>query len=478
MRFGRELDRLLIGMMLAFALVGAAAAYWAITGADSILTRADNPRRVEAANAVRRGAIYLADGTTAADSIVNSDNSVTRRYPHPSLYSALGYASLRYGVGGIEALYDADLSGNTRAAARDLGAVLMDGWLHRPQVGSDVRLTLDLTVQTALADALAGQVGAGIVLDVPTGGVRAIVSLPTFDPNTLDANWDVLRADTGRPFFNRALQARYQPGATTETLLMAGALLTGEALDTPIPHAIAPVTLNGLTLTCAVPPPILDDALTLRDAYAFGCPAPFAALAERLGVTRVQAIFDTFNRASEFPPLTVNDPLITPTPDALPMLDIDAANVRASALGQAGRVVTPLEMATLIAGIINDGDAPPPLLLTARRDPDADWSDVSPHLPTIPIATAGTARGLQDLMRATVAYGAASSAARPDLDIGGHVGLAYTGETTLAWFVGFVTVDAQRAAVVVIVLENSRDLGLAADIGGTALQAAWQDSDE
>ncbi|MDZ4762958.1 MAG: penicillin-binding transpeptidase domain-containing protein [Chloroflexota bacterium] len=485
MRFGREIDRLLFGLLLAFVFVGAAAAYWAISGADTILERADNPRRVETENAIRRGAIYAEGGIALAESVVNPDESVTRRYLYPVLSSALGYASLRYGVGGVEALHDNDLSGRTRAAARDLGETVIDGLLHRPQVGADVQLTLDLGVQTALATALHGQTGAAVVLGVPTSSLMAMVSLPTFDPNTLDADWDALSIDPGRPFFNRALQARYQPGATTETLLMAGALLTNEPLDTPIADASSPISLDDLTLTCAVPPP--ETRLTLRDAYAFGCPAPFADLARRLDVGRVQGIFDTFRLADAatlpgFDALTLPtvlgiDPFAAATPEAQPNSDgaITADNLLNAALGQGERTVTPLEMALIAAGIVNDGNAPQPYLLSGVRYPtELEWSAAALINPTIPIATAGTARGIQDLMRGAVAYGAASSAARPDLDIGGHVGLAYTGDSTLAWFVGFVTIDTERAAVVAVVLENSGDLGLAADIGGTALEAAWR----
>ncbi len=92
--------------------------------------------------------------------------------------------------------------------------------------------------------------------------------------------------------------------------------------------------------------------------------------------------------------------------------------------------------------------------------------------PTIPLATADTARQLQDLMRDAVANGAAQNAGRPNIDIGGHAALAYSGDGSLAWFVGFATFAGKQGAAVAVVLENSDDPGLAADIGGTALAAA------
>ncbi len=75
-------------------------------------------------------------------------------------------------------------------------------------------------------------------------------------------------------------------------------------------------------------------------------------------------------------------------------------------------------------------------------------------------------------MRYAVANGAAQNAGRPNIDIGGHAALAVSGDGSLAWFVGFATFADKQGAAVAVVLENSSDPGLAADIGGTALAAA------
>lgn len=470
MRFGREINRLLIGLLFSFALIAAAAAYWAMTGANTILQRADNPRRVLAESAIRRGMIQDRDGTILVES-VSSNGVMIRRYLHADAYSATGYYSQRYGAGGIEAAFDPLLSGSERALSSDLWSRLEEEVLHLPRQGSDIRLTLELDVQRALVDAFAGAQGAAVVLSVPDGTVLGMISQPDFDPNLLDAEWDSLRADPGRPFFNRALQARYQPGAAAQTLLMAGALLTRQPLDTPIENAVDALQLGDITLSCAFALPDLE--LTLRDAYAFACPSPFANLVTQLDVSGVQGLFDTF-RIGALPALIGAETAAAPGVTPNPQVTITSDNLLAEALGQGSWGLTPLEMATIAAGIVNDGNAPQPTILAAVRHPDSEnWTLIDTPRPTLAIATTSTARSLQDLMRSAAAFGAAGNAARPLLDIGGHVGLAYTGDQTLAWFVGFVTTDVRRAAVVVVVLEDSGDLGLAADIGGTALAQAW-----
>lgn len=468
MQFTREVNRLLIGLLVCFAVVTIAAAYWAIVGMDTLLLREDNPRRVEAEASILRGDIVDRNGELLVTSTQTDTGGVLREYFQPEMNGALGYYSLRYGVSGVEEAYNPVLRGDD--LERDLTTSLADNYLHRPQEGSDVRLTLDLAIQSAVVEAMHGQHGAVVVLGVPGGEVLALVSQPTYNPNTLDADWEALKIDPNNPFFNRAVQGSYQPGGTLQTPLLAAALLVGVPLDDEIEDATTPVELNDLEVNCAVRLPIM--ALTLREAYGFACPAPFAALVDQLGVPTVQAVFDTFR-------LEGAQPLFLPSPpqqDATPFPTTSQASpedVVSNALGQGSLNVSPLNMAMMSAAIVNDGNAPQPYILLETRAPDApQWTSVQAVRPTIPVTTVSTARRLQDLMRNAVASGAAQNAGRPNIDIGGHAALAYSGEGSQAWFIGFATLGGRQGVAVAIVLENSDDPGLAADIGGTALMAA------
>jgi cell division protein FtsI/penicillin-binding protein 2 len=122
---------------------------------------------------------------------------------------------------------------------------------------------------------------------------------------------------------------------------------------------------------------------------------------------------------------------------------------------------------------VNDGNAPQPYTLLQTRRPNSNtWIDAEALQPSIPLTTATTARQLQDMMRLTVADGAAQNAGRAGIDIGGHAALAYSGSITQAWFVGFATMEGRQGIAIAVVIENSADPGLAADIGGTVLAAA------
>lgn len=466
--FTREINRLLIGLLFCFAIVTLAAAYWAITGNDTLLRREDNPRRVEAEAEILRGAIVDRNGEPLAVTERTANGTAVRRYLHPEMYGALGYYSLRYGVSGAEEAFNAILRGDS--LERDLNQQLATSLLHHPQEGSDVQVTLDLGIQTAAVEALRGHTGAIVVLGVPGGEVLALVSQPTYNPNTLDQDWEELKTDPSNPFFNRAVQGSYQPGGVLETPLLAAALLVRNPLDEEISAATEHVEVNDLEVGCAVRLP--DIALTLRDAYAFACPRPFSNLAQELGGNTVQAVFDTFHLGATQPLLFRTQNTVT-TPPTPTLGELSTDELQRMALGQGALNVSPLNVAMMAAAIVNDGNAPQPYLIEATRAPETEgWSDVELIRPTIPITTIGTARQLQDLMRNAVANGAAQNAGRPNIDIGGHASLAYSGDGTLAWFVGFATLGGRQGVAIAVVLENSDDPGLAADIGGTTLMAA------
>ena len=197
--------RLCGGMFTALALV---AGYQGIIQQPALLARDDNPRKVEAEHAIQRGAILARDGTLLAISNRQDGDDFPpvyeRHYPHAETTSVIGYYSLRHGVGGIEAYADAILRGQSS---------FVDRLMHHIQIGTAFTTTIDVHLQRTLSEALRKATGSAILMDWRTGEVLALVSTPSFDPNTLDDHWDVLKARADAPLIDRATQGLYQPGA-------------------------------------------------------------------------------------------------------------------------------------------------------------------------------------------------------------------------------------------------------------------------
>jgi peptidoglycan glycosyltransferase len=467
MNFSREMSRLMFGLLLAFFVVVASAAYWAIVGADSILLREDNPRLVEDEAAIRRGAIYDRRTALLAESVV-VDGLVERHYLHPEIYSAVGYFSLRYGVAGAEAAYDAILRGDSQNTGFD--SYFDQALLHRPQVGAAIRLSLDLGVQGSIVEAMGNHRGAAVVLSVPNGEVLALVSLPSYDPNTLDADWESLIEAEGNPFFNRVLQGQYQAGGMLETPLMTAGILTQQPFDIVTNAANLPIRVDDVVLTCGVNPP--KDDLSYSEAYAYACPRPFALLAEQISPSTLENIIADFRL--ETPPslegFVVENEAIEATPEVTS--ETNESSFIADVLGQGDLTINPLGMASLAGAIIHGGNAPQPYALLDIQDAQGNWFAASPTPSSLPVMTEHAALRMRDLMIGNLDMGTAVNAAHEGETIGGHAAIAISGETSQAWFIGFIQIDGNLGASVAIVLENSSDAQLTAQIGGLALQRA------
>ncbi len=470
----KSLNRLTLVILLGFAVVALSLMYWSVLISDSMLARDDNPRRVEDERAIVRGGIYDRNGQILAQTLVvgkspSGQQVVKREYPHPDAAAAVGYYSLVHGVGGIEASFDKQLRGDD---LRDTGQIALDSLLHRPEVGSDVRLTLDIGLQSAIIKALNGQQGAVIVFDVPSGAVLAMVSEPSYDPNTLDANYDVLRKATSSPLLNRVTQGLYQPGGSLESVMLSAMLTNKADLAAPVTDAGKPVIVNGLTLTCAAQ----GSPATLQDAYALACPAVFVnAVLNQPGPAPVQKMFDSFGllQASNLANFeTFSGRAVTPLDQIT-----DPVQLTTQAVGQGSLTVTPIQMGLVVATIANHGNTITARLADAIRKPGAtDWQ----LLTTTDTAKAVLPQNITDqlgtAMRQAVTGGAAHAADRPNLAVHGHASIAYTGprQQQAAWFIGYVDLPNGHSAAVAVVIENAKDASIAADIGGTTLQVASQ----
>ena len=283
----KSIQRVSIAFLAAFGVLATVLGIWSI-GSPGLVERNDNPRRVFAEQLVRRGAIVDRHDLILAETIPIS-GVLIRHYPYPDAAPAIGYYSINFGRAGVEDALDSVLRGPHG---------FIDELLHREQVGRNVRVTIDLGAQRDLSERFQQQTGAAVILSIPDGAVLAMTSDPTYDPNTLDANWKSLSTDPAAPLLNRATQGLYQPGAIFETPLLAMALETSRiALTATLTRPDQPVAIGPLVLKCARS---ANPIQTLADAYANACPSPFADLGAVLGESEL--ISDTQHWRLNAPP--------------------------------------------------------------------------------------------------------------------------------------------------------------------------------
>ena len=245
-----NIQRLAQSILLGFALVAASLVYWQVGRAPELLARDDNPRLVQAELRLQRGRLLDRHGEVLAHSVSQSlregiSGVVQRRYPSPAAGHAVGYYSVRYGTGGAEAAYDNTLRGQ-------LGP--LERLLHRPQVGQDVGLSIDMGAQRAAFEGLGQRRGAVVMLNLASGEVLALVSHPAYDANSLDEEWDALTASPDAPLLNRATQGIYALGDLARLvglvgLLSAGITTPADPSSAPLEEMLAPLSPGGYLAT-------------------------------------------------------------------------------------------------------------------------------------------------------------------------------------------------------------------------------------
>jgi peptidoglycan glycosyltransferase len=397
-----------------------------------------NPRHAQIA--VGRGSILASDGTPLA---------VTRRekriYPQGTLVAqAVGYASSRYGTAGLEDTFDRALTAHTDAVdpVTQLRQIFA-GKQGAPR-GADIVTTLDLTVQKALVARLSQHArAAGVVLDPRTGAVLAIASVPSYDPNTLDAHWSSLAHDPASPLLDRSTGGLYPPGSTFKIVTAADALDAGVVTPQSTFSDAGGFTVGNFTVHND------EEEVTgtqdLAGAFALSSNVDFAQIALKIGVDTWYQYAQKWGlgQAVEFD--------LPVTRDRLPLKkDVYAGILAQLGFGQASLLVTPMRMALVGATIADDGTTPRPYLV--RRIAGAQTGIATrPETLTQPIS-ADTAHVVRDLMIQVVKRGTGTSAQLPGVTVAGKTGTATNPHgRSHAWFVAFAPAAAPRVAVAIVV---------------------------
>ena len=312
-----------------------------------------------------------------------------RHYPQGSMAAhVLGYvAADGKGRVGMEQVLDKHLSDpNTR--------------------GTPVSLSIDSRVQGALEDELRrgmklvqAQGGAGIVLDVDTGEVLALASLPEFDPNKIDARGQKL-------MFNRVTNQVYELGSTFKPLSVAAAIDAGVVRNLGRRWDASPVKVG---------------RFSIKDSHSMGA---------HLNV--VEALIHSSNTvtarvADELGPERMRRTMIDLGMNERPYIELPAKGfpiwpgekwprLRSMTVGYGhGIAVTPLHLASAYAAMVNGGIWRPATLkkLGPGEAPKGRR-----------VFKASTSSRMRQLLRAIAVYGTGKNADAPGYRVGGKTGSA------------------------------------------------------
>ena len=460
----RELKRISAVVIVMFTALFVSGSVVQVFQADALHSDGRNTRTIDDSYEVKRGQILLADGKAIVTSKPVSDRyRFLRTYSQGALYSAVtGYFPEGGEATGIEGALDPELAGTSSNQFFDRLQRTITG--QKPE-GDSVQLTIQPKVQQAAWDALAGKRGAVVAIDPKTGAILAMVSRPSFDPNTLashdsaavDSTYSrLLKADPS-PLVNRAIAGNLNPPGSTFKLVVASAALeSGKYSPTsrfPSPDSLtlpgtSTVIQNSEGEQCGSGP-----TATLTTALSLSCNIPFAELGVKLGSDAIATQAQKFGFGQKLSiPLAV-------TPSVYPSTT-DKANLAKSAFGQQDDRATPLQMAMVSAAIGNGGVLMKPNLVQKVLSPSLDpLQEMTPERLSQPVSAA-TATSVKAMMVDSVKNGAATNATIEGVDVAGKTGTAQNGATDpyTLWFTGFAPAQDPKVAVAVVI-ENGGGLG-------------------
>lgn len=323
------------------------------------------------------------------------------------------------GIAGIEKTFDADLK-----ASR-----------------TPVRLALDVRVQTILRNELGRAVSdfraigaTGMVLDAKTGELVAMVSLPDYDPNNVSSA-------TSESMFNRATLGVYEMGSTFKLFNTAVALDNGTANINSTYDASKPIRIARFEINDYHP---MNRALSVSEILIHSSNIGSAKMALDVGSEAQKAFL---GKVGMLRPASIELPEVGSPLVPSPWRDINTMTI---SYGH-GIAVTPLQMVTGVAALVNGGEFRQATLI--RRDsPDEN--------PARQVLKPRTSQHIRELMRMVVADGTGGKADVPGYAVGGKTGTAekqgvggYRRKALLSSFIASFPMNDPRYVVLAMIDE-------------------------
>jgi len=404
---------------------------------------------------------------------------------------------------GIEKAHEAWLHGHVgyeQAVVNARGRVLERRKEQAPVPGRDLHLFFDVQLQKDATAALGDNRGSVVAIDPRTGGVLALVSTPSYDPNPFVggisyADFDALREDIDKPLYNRAIRGQYPPGSTIKPFVALGGLAMGVIGPRDGKYCGGYFQLPGHTHRYRCWRRGGHGMLAMEDAVVQSCDVYFYRLAHDLGIERLNDSLAAFGFGR--PTGTdIADELggLLPSPEWKQRARNQVwypGETLIVGIGQGSFLATPLQLAAATAAMANRGTFVTPRLVAATRAglgkplvpteretrviPDHDpshWQAVVDSMTEVVEGPRGTARRiLNDAYRIAGKTGTAQVFTVGQNETYNEAEVAERMRDH-ALFVAFAPVDDPRIAVAVIVENGGHGGAVAAPIA-RAVMDSW-----
>jgi penicillin-binding protein 2 len=371
------------------------------------------------------------------------------------------------GAAGLEQVYNNDLIGKD---GKFMISTTPDGYARSAIVaepatyGNNVRLSIDSKIQSALETAMAASpnpMKAGVVMDIRTGDVVAMASHPTFDPNIFvptigKDEWDALNTAQYNPLLDRTINAEYPPGSGFKTVTSIAAMRAGVFDPNWVVHCTGYFDIGNVHMDLKNE----HGDVTYMEGLTHSYNTYFITLGLKVGR---DVLLDTARSLNLGSLTQINLPGELPgfIPDNESVKRVhgrefgegDLAN---TSIGQGDVLVTPLQMADLMATIANGGSVYRPRLV---KDIEDRSGNVLKAFPTETLRTVQFDDKWMPTLKAAminvIDEGTATVVHRDDMKIAAKTGTAQVGSKDhrrqIAWLSGYLPADNPQYSFSVMV---------------------------
>lgn len=387
------------------------------------------------------------------------------------------------------------------------GRLLRKLQMEAPRPGRKIRLTLDRELQQAALEAFGEHAGAAVALDVKTGELLAMVSLPTYDPGQFargitSEEWRALLNDARNPLQNKAVSGQYPPASTFKMVVALAALREGVATAGRSIHCAGDMELGDSRYRCWQRRGHGDT--DLHKALRESCDVWFYQVGLELGIDKLSAAAREFGFGSETGfELPGERPGIMPTRQwKRTTLNQPwyAGETVIAAIGQGYILSTPIQLAVMTAALANGGQVLRPRIIAGIEGDGGEMAavvhpDVRRELAYAPEHWQAIRSGMEAVVGEV--RGTGRSAGVEGSVIAGKTGTAQvirrlsdeeeeqlTGDEVIpyrnrshALFVGYAPVDDPQIAVAVVVEHGQSGGRAAAPIAGAMMENYLQRQD-
>jgi penicillin-binding protein 2 len=363
-------------------------------------------------------------------------------------------------------------------------------------VGNSVMLTIDLEMQKICEDALGERAGAAVAMDVNSGEVLAFASSPNFDPALFTGRmppdkWKEYLQDPRHPLENKALKGMYPPGSTFKIITAIAGLEEGLINEHSSVECPGYYKFGNSTFKCWEKKG--HGHVELRKALRESCDVYFYKLAERLGVNRIAKYAKRFGMGAQLGVGLDNEKAgVIPTEQwKLKRFGKKwySGETLSVGIGQGYVLATPLQLASMIATVANEGTVYQPHLV--KRVVDTDGKVLKEFTPQVMGRTGlrpETYRLVKEGLFAVVnePHGTGAMARLSEVKVAGKTGSSQVVKLRdskggvpyqfrdHALFVAFAPYEKPEIAIAVIVEHGEHGGSAAAPIAGRMLRSYFE----